>query len=87
MQLVKMKRKGKLYDLGHILPMIVNGKHQFIIIPNYPFEPPFICLRLVHAHRRMAMFANRYLDEGGKIDFFEIRKIEDIEPEYCIEGY
>lgn len=80
MQLVTMTFEGRVYQLGHIMPMSINSKLQFIIVPNFDFRPPFICLRLLHAHRRMYLLALEYLRAGGKIESYEIRKIEAIDP-------
>lgn len=67
MQTVTMDYRGEIYDLGIIIPLQTGGKTQYMIVPTFEFRPPFLCLRLLHCHRRMEMIAVEKLKDGHNI--------------------
>jgi hypothetical protein len=80
MQLVTMTYKGVTYDLGYILPVWVDIKQQFVIIPTFEFRPPFVLLRMERCHLRMSEQALQHLKDGKTIPHFRRAKPLAIEP-------
>jgi hypothetical protein len=82
-----MSYNGTIYDLGQILPLFVGGRVQFMIVPTFTFRPPFLCLTLLHAHRRLEYIAKQNLNEGQKIPVFVTNRcITQIEPFFHIDA-
>ena len=67
MQKVTCSRLGKLYHLGDIMPINVDNKLQYLIIPTFVFHPPFICLTLIHAQRRLRHCAALAFENGDTV--------------------
>ncbi len=67
MQLVTMTYQGSTYELGCIMPIWVELQQQFVIIPTFPFRPPFILLRMERCYLRMQDQAINYLKEGNTL--------------------
>jgi hypothetical protein len=84
MQLVTMERCGVTYDLGYIMPIWVENKQQFLIVPTFDFRPPFILLRLERAHLRMELLAKEHFAKGGLIPQLRRAKPISLDPVHKI---
>lgn len=67
MQLVKMTYQGKTYELGYIQPVYLASQQWFALIPAFPYDPPFLELRIQSAQERLIKRAKEHLNNGGEI--------------------